>query len=71
MYFYDALKLLMDGKCIYRRSWNGLGQYITIQKPSESNKMTLPYIYISTVQGFFVPWGPSQTDILGCDWEIK
>jgi hypothetical protein len=31
--------------------------------------MTLPYIFIHTVQGDRVPWLASQTDILATDWE--
>lgn len=28
----------------------------------------LPYISMKTVDGSFVPWLASQTDILACDW---
>ena len=30
----------------------------------------LPYLLMRTVDGSFVPWLASQTDILGIDWEI-
>lgn len=30
--------------------------------------MTLPYIFITTVQGDRVPWLASQTDLLAEDW---
>ena len=32
--------------------------------------MSLPYIYITTVQGNRVPWIASQTDLLSQDWYI-
>jgi hypothetical protein len=32
--------------------------------------MTLPYIYMKTVQGDFVPWLASQTDMLATDWYV-
>jgi hypothetical protein len=32
--------------------------------------MTLPYLYISTVDGNKVPWLASQTDILALDWQV-
>jgi hypothetical protein len=32
--------------------------------------MTLPYIFITTVQGNRVPWLASQTDLLAKDWYI-
>ena len=39
-----------------------------LQQRGEHSKMTLPYIYIETVQGDMVPWAASQTDILAEDW---
>jgi hypothetical protein len=30
----------------------------------------LPYIMMRTVDGSFVPWLASQTDVLSFDWEI-
>lgn len=53
-----------------RRGWNGPGQFIELQIPDEHSKMTLPYIFITTVQGDRVPWLPSQTDLLARDWYI-
>lgn len=55
---------------VTRRGWNGKGQYLALQNPDEHSKMTLPYIYISTVQGDLVPWLASQTDLLAVDWEL-
>ncbi len=51
-----------------RAGWNGKGMFITLQVPDEHSKMTLPYIYIKTVQGDLVPWLASQTDMLADDW---
>ncbi len=53
-----------------RRGWNGPGQFIELQAPDEHSKMTLPYIYITTVKGDRVPWLASQTDLLAQDWYI-
>jgi hypothetical protein len=53
-----------------RRGWNGPNQFIALQVPDANSKMTLPYIYISTVQGNRVPWFPSQADLLSVDWYI-
>lgn len=55
---------------VTRRGWNGPGQYLVLRDPSQESDMTLPYIYIVTVQGDRVPWLASQTDILATDWEI-
>tara|TARA_R100001530_G_scaffold53910_1_gene39800 strand:- start:109 stop:327 length:219 start_codon:yes stop_codon:yes gene_type:complete len=68
MTFGDALEFLKKGENVQRSGWNGPGQYLTLQVPDEHSKMTLPYIYIRTVQGDLVPWLASQTDMLADDW---
>ena len=64
----EAIKQLKAGPRVARIGWNGLGQYLTLQVPDANSKMTLPYIYITTVQGDLVPWMASQTDMLNEDW---
>lgn len=59
---------LKQGERMTRQGWNGPGQFIELQTPDRSSKMTLPYIYIHTVQGDKVPWLASQTDMLADDW---
>jgi len=68
--FGCALANLKASQKVQRTGWNGPGQYIELQTPDENTKMTLPYIYIKTVQGDFVPWLASQTDLLANDWRI-
>ena len=63
-----AIEVLRDGHKISRVGWNGANQFLELQVPDEFSKMTLPYIYINTVQGDRVPWLASQTDILAEDW---
>ncbi len=63
-----AIKQLWKGSSVTREGWNGPGQRLTMQIPDAHSKMTLPYIYITTVQGDLVPWLASQTDILATDW---
>ena len=65
-----AIKQMHNGLRVTRQGWNGPDQYLELQTPDENSKMTLPYIYIRTVQGDLVPWLASQTDILATDWEI-
>jgi hypothetical protein len=64
----EALEILKMGGTVSRHKWNGPGQFLELQVPDEHSKMTLPYIYINTVQGDRVPWIASQTDILADDW---
>jgi len=70
MDFGEALAQLKLGHEITRDGWNGPGQYLHLQRPDAGSKMTLPYIYITTVQGDLVPWLASQTDILAEDWSV-
>lgn len=68
--FGVALQSLRSGNKVTRDGWNGPGQYLELQVPDENSKMTLPYIYIYTVQGDLVPWLASQTDMLATDWRL-
>lgn len=44
--------------------------WIALQTPDDHSKMSLPYIYMSTVTGDLVPWLASQSDVLAWDWEV-
>lgn len=70
MDFSQALLSIKSGKQLARKGWNGNGQFIELQVPDEHSKMSLPYIYITTVQGKRVPWLASQTDLLAKDWYL-
>ncbi len=64
-----ALDRLRGNRQVCREGWNGKGMWLELQRPDEHSKMTLPYIYMKTVQGDLVPWLASQTDMLAEDWE--
>ena len=70
MDFGYALRALRSGARLTRRGWNGPGQFVELQVADEHSKMSLPYIFITTVQGDRVPWLASQTDLLAEDWEV-
>ena len=63
-----ALAALKSGERVSRAGWNGEGMWLALQRPDEGSKMTLPYIFMSTVTGDLVPWLASQTDVLADDW---
>ena len=65
-----ALEQLKAGMTVSREGWNGPGMYLALQVPDTDSKMSLPYIYMSTVEGNLVPWLASQTDMLAEDWQI-
>jgi hypothetical protein len=69
--FGTALSSLKRGEKVYREGWNGKGQYLELQRPDDNSKMTLPYIFITTVKGDRVPWLASQTDMLAEDWCVS
>lgn len=66
--FSYALNYLKQGKKVSREGWNGKGMWLKLQTPDAYSKMTLPYIYMKTVEGKYVPWLASQTDLLAEDW---
>jgi hypothetical protein len=63
-----AVKQLWDGKRVTRQGWNGKNMYLELQRPDAGSKMTLPYVFMKTVQDDLVPWLCSQTDLLAVDW---
>ena len=65
----EALEAMKCGYKVRRNGWNGKGMWLKLQVPDEFSKMTLPYVYMRTVQGDRVPWLCSQTDLLALDWE--
>lgn len=68
MNFGQAIETLKQGKKVARAGWNGKGMHLELQRPGAHSKMTLPYIYMYTVQGDNVPWLTSQTDMFSEDW---
>ena len=66
-----AVLQLNRGSAVQRAGWNGRNQYLLLQVPDKNSKMTLPYVYIHTVQGDLVPWLASQTDLLATDWDFQ
>lgn len=68
MSFSEALELLKEGAKVCRIGWNGRGMCIQLQIPDSYSKMSLPYLYMKTVDDKLVPWLTSQTDILAEDW---
>lgn len=70
MTFGDAIFFLKQGKRVARHGWNGKGMWVELQRPTDTSKMTLPYIFMKTADDNLVPWLASQTDILAEDWTL-
>ena len=65
----EAISMMRQGWRVQRKGWNGKSQFLELQTPDANSKMTLPYVFITTVQGDRVPWLCSQTDLLADDWQ--
>jgi len=79
--FDNAVVLLKQGARMSRAGWNGKGMWISLVPADQwglgskqnydaghvSARM-LPWIGMKTVDGAFVPWLCSQTDLLAEDW---
>ena len=70
MTFGAAIEILKSGGYVQREGWNGKDMWLGLQEPDDQSKMSLPYIFMSTVQGDLVPWLASQTDMLSEDWMV-
>lgn len=76
--FGDVLNAIRLGYEPYRIGWNGSGQCIRLCIPEKvrtnvrdgEQVSLLSYVELKTAQGDYVPWTPSQTDMLANDWVI-
>lgn len=68
--FGHAIVAMQEGKKVARAGWNGKGMWIAMQTPCGESKMTLPYLYMRTVQSDLIPWLISQADWQANDWQI-
>lgn len=66
----EAVKKMQKGHAVCRCGWNGKGMYIGLQYPAHGNPMTVPFVFMKTVQGDRIPWLCSQSDLLATDWMI-
>lgn len=66
--FGEAILQLKCARRVARAGWNGAHMYLELQVPDAHSKMSLPYVFLRTVQGYLIPWQAAQTDILADDW---
>ncbi len=52
----EAIETMRNGSAVRRAGWNGKGMWLRLQTPDAHSKMTLPYVFMQTVQGDYVPW---------------
>ena len=76
--FGHAVELLKIGHRLARKGWNGKGMYITLvtgenwamDKHENSTCEKCCWLGIKTADDQFMPWVPSQSDVLAEDWVI-
>lgn len=77
--FDQALRLMKDGKLVAREGWNGRGMFVMLCQGKSTEGLLAaygqpfcsemrPFIVMRTVQGDWVPWLASQSDLLADDW---
>ena len=83
--FGDALAALKDGLVVFRKGWNGAGQFAYFVPPASYPAQTgvaksffgegamVPYggyFALKTADGTVNTWVPSVSDLLAHDWAI-
>lgn len=68
MDFGAALEALRNGENVSRKGWNGKGMWVELMVPDDDRYRQ--YLLMYTVDGSYVPWVASQTDLLANDWAI-
>lgn len=70
-----AVEEMLRGGSVRRSGWNGKGMILehvesaTLRDGTGEGQETTPFIVMRTVQGEWVPWLCSQSDLLARDWE--
>ena len=70
-HFSWALDQLKEGKILYRGRWERKDMWVKIKTPEVNETMTSPYIYMKSVDDEYVPWLPSQFDLMAEDWMCR
>lgn len=79
--FGHAVELLKKGFKMARKGWNGKWMYISyvaaeewassaLERPWSKDLKPIPWVGMKTVDDSFVPWLPSQSDMLAEDWVL-
>lgn len=72
MNFSQALDWMKNGAKVARTGWNGKNMWVAHQPAvgTLDGKNYIPFLYMRTVDGSFVPWLISMTDVLAEDWNV-
>lgn len=83
MTFGEALEEVKHGKTVFRKGWNGKGQFITLAymqdcilsngtaiMDPEHTEIGSKFIMFVGTSGYQCGWLASQADMLAEDWEV-
>jgi len=67
----ETVHLMRQGRRVCRAGWNGKGMWLEMVPSSlyAEGMMMQEFPAMKTVQGTFVPWLCSLTDLLAKDWQ--
>lgn len=73
MKFGEAITLIEAGHKLTRLSWHNRNEWLAIVSENEVTRgsethITKKWIGIKTITDYFMPWVPSQSDMLTNDW---
>ena len=66
----QAVAELWRGQRVTRVGWNRPNLWVALHQPDAVSLMTLPFLFLATPGGDFIPWTCSQSDLLASDWEV-
>lgn len=69
----EAVRQMRAGEKVARIGWNGKGMWLSLIEGKQIEvfgepQLFRPYVMMKTVDGCFVPWLCSQSDLLATDW---
>ena len=66
----EALKYIDDGRRLTRAGWNGPDQWVKLITGLKGMGMEFePFMVIRTTEDKYLPWAPSQSDMMADDWQ--
>jgi len=68
--FSAALDWMKMGLKVQRECWTEYGPVVAVWRPTELDKMTQPYAYITNSEASMIPWTPTQGDLFANDWRV-
>jgi hypothetical protein len=66
--FGQAIELMKLGYKVQRASWVTQNKFAKLNPMETPDFGKIPWIGVTTEEGYFIPYVPTQTDMLAADW---